>query len=214
MAALLVAIAVMGIAMTVVMPTWKQLNQREKEEELVFRGQQYVRAIALFQRKYAAAYPPDIDTLVKQKFLRKKYRDPMVDDGEFEVLRLLQSGALPAGRGATGGARGPSGQSNVFTFSSQTGSSTSGVTGARGGVIGVRSKSTTESLRVYKGRTHYNEWEFVFMPTQPAPGGPLRPGMGGPRGGPGAVAPGTMGPGRGGPPRGGRGAGPGPGARS
>ncbi len=86
MAALLVAIAVMGVAMTVALPAWRQQTQREKEEELIFRGRQYVRAVQLFQRKYAAAYPPDVDLLVRLKFLRKKYTDPMVKDGEFEIL--------------------------------------------------------------------------------------------------------------------------------
>ena len=73
MAALLVAMSLMAIMMTVVMPVWKQTAQREKEEELVFRGKQYVHAIGLFQRKFANAYPPNIDVLVDQRFLRKKF---------------------------------------------------------------------------------------------------------------------------------------------
>ena len=86
MAALLVAIAVMGVAMTVALPAWRQQTQRENEEELIFRGRQYVRAVQLFQRRYAAAYPPDVDLLLQLKLLRKKYTDPMVKDGEFEIL--------------------------------------------------------------------------------------------------------------------------------
>ena len=39
--------------------------------------------------------------------------------------------------------------------------------GAQGGIIGVVSKSTAESIRVYQGRTHYNEWPFVFVNAQP-----------------------------------------------
>jgi len=58
MAALLVALAVMAILLSVAMPTWRQMVQREKEAELVFRGQQYARAIGLFQRKYAATFRP------------------------------------------------------------------------------------------------------------------------------------------------------------
>ena len=38
MAALLVALSIMAVMFTVVMPVWKQTAQREKEEELVFRG--------------------------------------------------------------------------------------------------------------------------------------------------------------------------------
>ena len=51
MAALLVALSVMAVLASAAMPTWKQLSQREKEAELIFRGQQYARAIGLFQRR-------------------------------------------------------------------------------------------------------------------------------------------------------------------
>ena len=53
MAALIVGMAVMAILMTAAMPVWKHLAQREKEEELVFRGEQYAHAIGLFQRRTA-----------------------------------------------------------------------------------------------------------------------------------------------------------------
>ena len=48
MAALLVGMAVMAIMLTVAMPTWSQMIRRDKEEELVFRGNQYARAINLY----------------------------------------------------------------------------------------------------------------------------------------------------------------------
>ena len=86
MAALLVSIAVMGILMSAAMPSWKALVQREREDELVFRGEQYARAVGLFQRKYAGAFPPSLDVLLQQKFLRKKYKDPMAEDGEFQII--------------------------------------------------------------------------------------------------------------------------------
>jgi type II secretory pathway pseudopilin PulG len=105
MVALLVALAVMGVILGVVMPVWRTVVQREKEEELIFRGRQYARAIQLYQRKYAAAYPASIDVLVEQKFLRKKFKDPMTKSGEFEIIyqgTLAQrQAASMAGRGAT-----------------------------------------------------------------------------------------------------------------
>jgi Tfp pilus assembly protein FimT len=51
MAALLVMVAVLTVLMSVAMPVWRHEAQREKEEELVFRGLQYVRAIRLYQQK-------------------------------------------------------------------------------------------------------------------------------------------------------------------
>src|SRR3954452_25400652 len=99
MAALLVAMTIMAIMFTVVMPVWKQAAQREKEEELVFRGKQYVHAIGLFQRKFANAYPPNIDVLVAQRFLRKKYKDPITND-DFVPIPVGQG--APGNRQATG----------------------------------------------------------------------------------------------------------------
>jgi type II secretory pathway pseudopilin PulG len=207
MAALLVAIAVMAVGMTVALTVWRHAAQREREAELVFRGQQYVRAIQLYQRKFAAAYPPNIDVLVSQKFLRKKYADPMVADGEFEVLYQGSVVRLSLGSSAGAGAQGRGGAATSFSFDSRSGAITQGTpagsgTGPRGGMIGVRSKSTAESILIYNGATHYNEWQFIFAPALTGRG------RGGGRGfGPGAGTPGGgAGPG-GGPFRGGRGAG-------
>src|SRR5216117_351259 len=90
MAALLVAMSIMAVMMTVAMPVWKHTAQREKEEELIFRGKQYVHAIGMFQRKFANAYPPNIDVLVDQRFLRKKYKDPITND-DFVIIPVGQS---------------------------------------------------------------------------------------------------------------------------
>src|SRR4029450_10878607 len=103
MAALLVAMAVMAILMTAAMPVWKQSAQREREEELIFRGQQYVHAIGLFQRKYANAFPPTIDILVQQKFLRKKYKDPITGEDFVPLTQASQQGGVQQGAGQRGG---------------------------------------------------------------------------------------------------------------
>jgi hypothetical protein len=44
-------------------------------------------------------------------------------------------------------------------------------TGAVGGIQGVVSKSKAKSLRIYNGRTVYNEWAFAFVPQVQNPGG-------------------------------------------
>ena len=77
MVALLIAMAVVAIWMTAALPSWRQQAQREKEEELIFRGEQYAMAIALFQYKNNNVPPQDIDILVSQRFLRKKWKDPV-----------------------------------------------------------------------------------------------------------------------------------------
>ena len=204
MTVLLISLSVMAIMMTVVMPVWKQMTQREKEAELAFRGQQYVHAIGLFQRKAGpGVYPPNVDVLVQQHFLRKKYKDPITGD-DFLLLPAVAAGTATPGQISQPGAAVPAGRGQA----PNTAGATTGGAGIAGGVAGVASKSKDTSIRIYNGRTHYNEWEFRFL-TQtiaPAAGGRGRqgPGEGGqPIPGPGGV--GGRG-GRGGPD--GRGGGP------
>jgi type II secretory pathway pseudopilin PulG len=94
MAALLVGIGVMMLLMTVAMPVWRTQAQREKEAELVFRGEQIARGINLYTRKMGGGnFPPNIDVLVQGRFLRKKYKDPMTESGEWDLI--LSGGGVP-----------------------------------------------------------------------------------------------------------------------
>jgi type II secretory pathway pseudopilin PulG len=176
MATFLVALVVMTIVMSAAMPVWKQMVQREKEEELVFRGEQIAHAIGMFQRRTANAYPPNIDVLVQQHLLRKKYKDPITND-DFQPIAQSQPQGAQGGRGAQPGQTQGRGQPAGNAGSALPGGAPAG------GIIGVTSKSTDTSIRLYKGRSHYNEWAFIYTPPASAPGA----------GGPGAGAPGGRG---------------------
>jgi type II secretory pathway pseudopilin PulG len=204
MAALLIAMSITAVMMTVAMPVWKHQIRREREAELIFRGQQYVHAIGLFQRKYANAYPPNVDVLVEQRFLRKKFKDPITND-DFAVLpagaataapgQTADPGAVSAGRGqgpggtvalqpsqmqgGRGGTAGPAGSGGPGGPGSGGASPLRGVSpigtpgaggGTTAGVGGVASKSKDQSIRLYNGRGHYNEWAFVYQPQVQAAG--------------------------------------------
>ena len=184
MAALLVALAVMAILMSVAMPVWRQQARREKEAELVFRGEQYARAIALYNFKMSQlggrgglSLPPSIDVLVEGRYLRKKYKDPMTKDGEFLLIVAGQQapGQSPNPPPGQGPNPPPGGRANQPPQQPQTPSF--GV----GGISGVRSKSEETSLRTYRGATRYDQWQFTFN-TAPRPGGAMP--MTGPGGGP------------------------------
>jgi type II secretory pathway pseudopilin PulG len=208
MAALLVGLNIMAVLLTVALPAWRTMIKREKESELIWRGQQYSRAIGLFQRKYANTFPPNLDILLNERFLRKKYKDPMIKDGEFQLLYAASQTApgqpqapgppQTPGQPQTPGSRGPGqvqqrGQAGTQPSPLDVGSQ--GPAGARGGIMGVASKSTETSLRQYNGRTKYNEWAFVWQAastragaptgsqTPGAPGGTQKPGMPQPGGG-------------------------------
>src|SRR5262245_7230167 len=62
MAALLVTLSVMAVLMTAIMPAWRHIAQRDREEEMIFRAKQYARAIGLFQKKGGpGVLPQNID---------------------------------------------------------------------------------------------------------------------------------------------------------
>jgi type II secretory pathway pseudopilin PulG len=155
MAALLVAMSIMALAMSMLLPAWRTMAQREKEAELVFRGDQYARAIARYQEA-RGAYPPSIDVLVKEKFLRRKYKDPITND-DFEIVRVGQ---------ATPGQQ-PVRQPGAAAVTRETPNTVGGAP-----ILGVVSKSTATSLKVINGKTKYNEITFVATQASAAAGGP------------------------------------------
>ena len=74
-------------------------GQREKEEELAWRGEQYVRAIRLFYKKNGR-FPKTMDELTayhtdQPRFIRQAYKDPMnTGDGSWRVIYVLPNGQL------------------------------------------------------------------------------------------------------------------------
>src|SRR3954452_7565351 len=103
MAALLVALGVMAILATAAMPVWHQMTQREKEAELVFRGNQYVRAIRLFTAKAGpGVLPPNLDVLIQQRYLRKKYKDQITHEFLHRTRRVKPASPTPGALSACG----------------------------------------------------------------------------------------------------------------
>ena len=179
MVALLVAMSIMAIMMSAALPAWHTMARREKEAELVFRGEQYARAIGLYQRKVANAQVPSIDFLVEQRYLRKRYKDPITND-DFQPLGAgsglpgqTQQGStslLARGAASASGTQG----GRVTSVTAIAGSTGSAVVG---GIVGVTSKSEDRSLRLYNGRDTYNQW--VFMPVARGNAGAAGAGAGG-----------------------------------
>src|SRR2546430_3712369 len=140
MAALLVGMSIMAVFLSMALPAWKTLSQREKEEELVFRGQQYARAIVLFQRKYANTFPPNLDILLNEHYLRKKYKDPINND-DFQLIYANQQGNGQVSAGGQAGAAGSTTGGIVPTHGQQERPASQQVgggapVGPQGGIIG------------------------------------------------------------------------------
>jgi type II secretory pathway pseudopilin PulG len=174
MVALMAAVAIMMIMMAAAVPSWRYLMKNDAEEELLFRGGEIADAVARYQRRNGNALPASLEVLVKGKFLRHAYKDPMTKHGRWRFIRPGEAiGPVPPGF------RGPGGVTTTTTTTRPSAFTTPGT--ILGGFQGVASTSTEKSLRVFNGRTRYNEW--VFLPGQPRvvgrPVGPMVPRPGG-----------------------------------
>jgi type II secretory pathway pseudopilin PulG len=148
--AVVAGMTIMLILMGAAMPSWKYVVQNEREQELFFRGDQIATAIERFQKKNGGAAPPTLEVLVKGKFLRKAYADPMTKDGKWRYIRVGEMLA-PRTPGMMPGR--PAGMSER----SRTGDRTNEM----GPFIGVASTLKAESLRIMNGQDTYDEWLFV-----------------------------------------------------
>jgi hypothetical protein len=74
-------------------------RQREKEEEMIWRGKQYVHGIKLYYRKMGR-FPTSVEDLTKAKvgslrFMRQAYKDPMnTADGSWRFIYVGPAGQL------------------------------------------------------------------------------------------------------------------------
>lgn len=172
-------LALVAIALTAAVPRVLTQGRREREEELIFRGEQYRRAIGLFNRKFGRL-PLSLDELLytsQLSFLRRAWPDPMSSKGEWRVIRVGPSGELigsvtgragPNPQALAGSGQGTSGTTQEQTQRPPPSASASGSGPNPYPIIGVASTSTARSIRVYNDYQHYNQWEFIFDPVQDA----------------------------------------------
>jgi type II secretory pathway pseudopilin PulG len=130
MAMLFVFMVIMGLLLMKAQPYARAQVMRDREAELVFRGEAMARAIKLFQLRMGQ-YPSTLDemVLVRPRILRRVYKDPMVPDGEWRKLYAVQPGA--------------SGDTTGLPIV---------------GVASKSDEDRT--YRVYQGKTMYSDWHF------------------------------------------------------
>jgi type II secretory pathway pseudopilin PulG len=93
----MMGLVVMSIMLGAAVQQWSAIQRREHEEELIFRGNQYVKAIKRYQAEHGGALPTSLEILVKPgprrlRYIRKLFRDPMVPDGKWGILLAHPSG--------------------------------------------------------------------------------------------------------------------------
>lgn len=165
-----IAITLLNVALAVVLPVWSHAIQREKEEELIFRGIQYAEAVRVFQKR-TGRLPIRLEELmeVKPRSLRKLWKDPMTEDGKWGLVFQLSTGS-----GILGQPRNPQ-QQPRRPLPRQPGRGAPQPT--TGPIQGVHSLSEEDSIKTFMGENRYNQWRFVVnmmqIPANPQPDAPL-----------------------------------------
>lgn len=103
---LMMLVLFVNLLLGAAMQKWSDRIQREKEEELIFRGLQYAEAIRVFQARFGRP-PVKLEELVEMepRSIRQLFPNPMADDGAWGLLLQSQrqggapgqAGQVPAG---------------------------------------------------------------------------------------------------------------------
>jgi type II secretory pathway pseudopilin PulG len=170
--------SVLLVTLTATVINWQKAIQREREEELIFRGRQFMRAIELWHRKFPGTFPTPIDALLNTnntRFLRKKWKDPITNAFDWRIIKMGPDGTIQ-GLSLSPGASplGPSpydsqsqGKSGSPGSSSQSvsGSSISGSgTGNQAGLQGLSSNQTGGTVGGLSTQSQAGKAQSPFSP--------------------------------------------------
>lgn len=137
---LLFAVAMAGVALAATGMLWSTQRQRDREQELLFVGNQirqaigsyYVRSPGLVKR-----YPAKLDDLLKdnryinvQRHLRQRYIDPMTDTKEWGLVMAPEGGVM-----------------GVYSLAADT---------------PIKQAGFAERDAELEGKTRYSDWKFVY----------------------------------------------------
>jgi type II secretory pathway pseudopilin PulG len=117
---LMLFITLIAMAALAVLPQIAQQVQRDREEEMIHRGTEYMRAVKKYYKKFGR-YPSRVEELEntnQTRFLRKRFKDPMTRDArkngeqDFKFVRvgdpvLNGLGISSPGLGLPGAGQGP-----------------------------------------------------------------------------------------------------------
>jgi type II secretory pathway pseudopilin PulG len=141
----LFAVALLGVSLALIGSTWKTSQAREKEEELLFIGDQFRSAIAIYYERTPSQikqYPKSFDQLivdnrylVAQRYLRKLYRDPMTNESAWGVVSSPDGGIM-----------------GVYSLSEKK---------------PLKQANFLEKYAGFANSKHYSDWKFVYIPNLP-----------------------------------------------
>lgn len=102
--AVLAAIAIIGLWLASTGTLWSEVTRREREQQLLWVGEQYRRAIESYLRSSPGAarrYPQSLEDLLKdprqlatKRHLRRLYRDPITGSPDWGLVRDRDGGIM------------------------------------------------------------------------------------------------------------------------
>jgi type II secretory pathway pseudopilin PulG len=136
---LLIAVVVLGLALSTVGTVWRTQAQREREQELLFIGREFRAAIASYYNSGVRQYPQSLEDLLEDKrwpeprhHLRRLYPDPMTGAQDWTIIRADMVGI-------TG-----------IASSSKA--------------VPIKKAGFAPDEDIFKDATCYCDWQFVFTP--------------------------------------------------
>ena len=157
--AMIVAIFLILLALSVAAPRMAMELKREKELETAHRANQYVRGIRMYYKKFQS-YPGSMETLKKSnniRFLRQEYLDPLTGKADWKVIHVGQNKTkvkgffgedlpgLAAGLGSAAGLASSGSAGSTFGSTSTLGSGSSSPTSSFGSASSTSPANTTGS---------------------------------------------------------------------
>src|SRR2546426_12608780 len=137
------AVAIAGLLLAVTSEVSSHSRQREKEKELLYIGDQFREAIALYYQRTPGTvkrYPEKLEELLEdkrylsmQRYLRKIHADPMTGKSEWGTV------AAPGGGGIMG----------VYSLSDQR---------------PIKSANFDVKDQSFAGGQRYSDWKFLYEP--------------------------------------------------
>lgn len=139
---LMLIVVIMGITLAAVAEVWSMAQKREKEQQLLFVGDQFRRAITQFYQRPPSGplrYPASLDDLLRdprfpgvRRYLRKIYVDPITGTTDWGVLK------------------GPNGEIlGVYSRSDDE---------------PAKKSNFKRADAAFEGKTKYSDWVFLAVP--------------------------------------------------
>lgn len=142
--AVLFLVAVLGAVLAATGMLWSTAQQREKERELLFVGNQFRNAIRQYYEKSPGAvkkYPNTLNDLLKderqlstQRYLRKIFIDPITKTNKWGLVLAPEGGIM-----------------GVYSLSEEH---------------PFKTDNFRDGNQSFVGKTKYSEWQFAYTPVK------------------------------------------------